>query len=604
MADKRIQYTEKMVGAGHPSLTDTLNRLSLVEHDNDGTHTSINADNIKTRLPRIDVTHADFGADPTGVADSSTAIQAAIDLARTYQEAISLALGGTYFGRVSGQPTVYFPKGRYLINTGLITYLGTHLEFNRGAMLVAGTTGMIMLKTPDDGNSEPVVASYGQGNIILENLTLDGADKAAVGLLAETTQFIDIRNPRIYRVTGRPFANGTVTGSITSGTDSLSVSSATGMFVNEWLKIGSLAGWYQILAISGTTITVSRPATATVTNGTINHLAVGMSLHMTQQGVVSNADIQANELGLALGYNRDSLGCTDMVFVKGTVQRNDYGAYIERANGNRFYGTAFQHSLLGSDLIIERSFANTFNDIWVESVDSATVTANGIRQVPLIDILSNNCNGNSFKNIRFPQNGHFRRLLRNQGVRTFVDKVLMSVAALSVNPDRGGDYAIIEQNSATGDIYLEMDSGQSTVTTPDGLIVDENGNYPSTAYSCIARAGSKKIRLASMELTGAATTTQLCKYQVTGDANPRLVVMPRGVGFGDGTGVYDAVLKWGAANVIAADTGDSIKVDGSWNGGVFRLGAYYLWVDGSGLLRIKGSAPASDTDGTIVGTQA
>ncbi|MBI5599653.1 MAG: hypothetical protein HY890_07955 [Deltaproteobacteria bacterium] len=38
MPDQRIQSTEKMVGAGHPSLSDTLNRLALVEHNSDGTH--------------------------------------------------------------------------------------------------------------------------------------------------------------------------------------------------------------------------------------------------------------------------------------------------------------------------------------------------------------------------------------------------------------------------------------------------------------------------------------------------------------------------------------------------------------------------------------
>ena len=31
---------------------------------------------------------------------------------------------------------------------------------------------------------------------------------------------------------------------------------------------------------------------------------------------------------------------------------------------------------------------------------------------------------------------------------------------------------------------------------------------------------------------------------------------------------------------------------------------YYLWVDTSGRLRIKSSAPTSATDGTIVGTQS
>ena len=34
-----------------------------------------------------------------------------------------------------------------------------------------------------------------------------------------------------------------------------------------------------------------------------------------------------------------------------------------------------------------------------------------------------------------------------------------------------------------------------------------------------------------------------------------------------------------------------------------RFGAYYLWVDATGDLRIKSSEPTSDTDGTVVGTQ-
>ena len=38
MTDQRIQYNEEMVGAGHPTKADTLNRLVLVEHNTDGTH--------------------------------------------------------------------------------------------------------------------------------------------------------------------------------------------------------------------------------------------------------------------------------------------------------------------------------------------------------------------------------------------------------------------------------------------------------------------------------------------------------------------------------------------------------------------------------------
>ena len=44
-------------------------------------------------------------------------------------------------------------------------------------------------------------------------------------------------------------------------------------------------------------------------------------------------------------------------------------------------------------------------------------------------------------------------------------------------------------------------------------------------------------------------------------------------------------------------------VSSAWNYNPLRLGAYYLWVDSTGDLRIKNGAPTSDTDGTVVGTQ-
>lgn len=44
-------------------------------------------------------------------------------------------------------------------------------------------------------------------------------------------------------------------------------------------------------------------------------------------------------------------------------------------------------------------------------------------------------------------------------------------------------------------------------------------------------------------------------------------------------------------------------VGGAWDSTHLRLGNYRLWVDSTGDLRIKNGAPASDTDGTVVGTQ-
>jgi len=48
MADQRILATENMIGASHPTLADTLNRLTLVSHENDGTHKFVLATTAST----------------------------------------------------------------------------------------------------------------------------------------------------------------------------------------------------------------------------------------------------------------------------------------------------------------------------------------------------------------------------------------------------------------------------------------------------------------------------------------------------------------------------------------------------------------------------
>ena len=54
-----------------------------------------------------------------------------------------------------------------------------------------------------------------------------------------------------------------------------------------------------------------------------------------------------------------------------------------------------------------------------------------------------------------------------------------------------------------------------------------------------------------------------------------------------------------SGNVVIKDTAGN----GGWNTAHLVIGVYHLWVDGSGRLRVKSSAPTSDTDGTVVGTQ-
>jgi len=74
-----------------------------------------------------------------------------------------------------------------------------------------------------------------------------------------------------------------------------------------------------------------------------------------------------------------------------------------------------------------------------------------------------------------------------------------------------------------------------------------------------------------------------------------------GVYFGAG---QDVQLYRDGANVLRVGYGDTLAIEGAWNAGPLRMGNNWLWVDATGDLRIKGSAPSSDTDGVVVGTQS
>ncbi len=107
----------------------------------------------------------DFGADPTGVADSRAAIQAAIDYAYSLRDLVSL----------SRQPAVYFPAGKYLVSDSLVAYDYTTIigEGIRNSFIV-GTLASKSIIRPQYGET-PTYAQRTIGwniqNISINNLS-------------------------------------------------------------------------------------------------------------------------------------------------------------------------------------------------------------------------------------------------------------------------------------------------------------------------------------------------------------------------------------------------------------------------------------------------
>lgn len=106
----------------------------------------------------------------------------------------------------------------------------------------------------------------------------------------------------------------------------------------------------------------------------------------------------------------------------------------------------------------------------------------------------------------------------------------------------------------------------------------------------------------------AAGVTNIVLHNTSGNAAANVIVN------GDGSGSLWACASSGAMTAQLRGNDGLVQgvysyVENQGSGGIYgstrgiRIGSYYLWVDSSGRLRVKGSAPTGDTDGTVVGTQ-
>jgi len=77
------------------------------------------------------------------------------------------------------------------------------------------------------------------------------------------------------------------------------------------------------------------------------------------------------------------------------------------------------------------------------------------------------------------------------------------------------------------------------------------------------------------------------------------------IGYNAGTGTWKVEATGKDLDLRpSSDANDVILADSSWDQSLMRLGGYYFWVDTTGRLRIKFGAPASESDGAVVGAQS
>lgn len=133
-----------------------------------------------------------YGAKGDGTTNDSAAIQAAINAAAG---------------------TVVFPKGDYLVNTGLTLGNGARLAFEAGAQLLAGTNSMTVISTTAgfksgiklfdisvDGNGKTGVTAVALGNVQYNSVVAGlNVNACATGLVLQSTCIgVHVDHPTIY----------------------------------------------------------------------------------------------------------------------------------------------------------------------------------------------------------------------------------------------------------------------------------------------------------------------------------------------------------------------------------------------------------------------
>ena len=203
------------------------------------------------------------------------------------------------------------------------------------------------------------------------------------------------------------------------------------------------------------------------------------------------------------------------------------------------------------------------------------------------------------------------------------DKTAKRLAWIGRNPDNEGQTGAYFR----GPVWI---GGTSTANAP--ISVDSSGNVSiGSASAQLPFFGTLQLNLnnQTVKIANETNGTYYSGLTVTNNAYPTCsakvssgVVQVFGMGNGAIVGELNSTGGSGAFS-LGDVSGNKITMFGNtgeiygkslycWNqgdGGTYgaqglRIGGYYLWVDGSGRLRVKLGAPSSLTDGTVVGTQS
>lgn len=343
--------------------------------------------------------------------------------------------------------------------------------------------------------------------------------------------------------------------------------------------------------------------------------AHGMTLYQCVNSFFDNVDIQLNKgYGLVLdeGFNSwtdltktgyPSIGNVFInvhvgfnenigIVLQGITESNIFYGGGSEQNNRQTDGVGYQISISGAMI---GGVANEFNDFYSETTKGASL---------IYVNYDNTGNTVRFSNYHFYPNGNVMSLLRCAIVNKGTLVMNNPIGSGSQFPAISGSKAPFRVTKATGTIYLTNPMG---CTITDGIWVEDETSAVTGLQSNVFFTSRRYIYGRTLHRAGFGDNT--VDWQVDTEAYPWLSLQSfyKGIAFGSGATAIDTYLQRTGARTLGMGTvGGSQFFDAgaAWNGNHLLLGAYHVWVDNSGRLRIKSGAPTSDVDGTVVGTQS
>lgn len=555
-------------------------------------------------------TAENFGAVGDGQTINDTAISA---INAAAQAAISAVDPSelSHFGLIKSPLKITF-TGEYLFSNTLILWPGVEYHFAKGAVLRANQNGQRPVRTPTTQEFRDATGTNyfdRKGLSISGRGIIDCDNKASIGIVLDTLASGTSTNLIVARCTYRKY-NLTCD---TDGTNVVSVSDASNVEVYDTVEIDEAGRFYSVLAVSGNQVTLDRNTNGTSTGLAFKHRAVGASYHQCQQGDYGMYTTHC-DIGEFYGKNVDGVECTDME-LKGESRRCNIGLVscgLSESFGQKTLIKCYEENAVfaagdGSKLLL---YVESLNDADADTItppaEQAPVTATGLRDKPLIDVLENYNSLNL--DIIYPMNRTsttWRRLIRNAGGNTKITRVVTRIEDRPVNPNRAGDYAFAEQNSQSGQITLEGVTGPTNLSTiAEALVINENGARPANyRASWSAVFNSRTIQSAEAVINYVSNVGARCQeYRNVGESFSRFAIGSGGIFMSDGSQNPQRVIRYQSGVLIDAwlNTPNTQfmrmqQPNGAWQ---------FLWVDNTGKLRMSANEPADrNTDGAVVGTQ-